>query len=245
MMLNLFRKFWIARALNRLAAAPGHALVVLPATRRSLEFVRALCASRPCLVTRARLFENLPANDPILACLRTPADILRQSAQSASLSRTVVSIPEQIVGNGPSFELFDYAGTATYFSMIESALMLRHAPPTFVARSILRGGAYRLECFDAQVAGTEAPHTLQARLLAHLESEHRARWSDWRAGKCLAAKTPAGYEASKREHYRDLEAILRLLARDGDQQTATGPLMTLRAYLDRSADLNSAPPPSH
>ncbi|MBK8284055.1 MAG: hypothetical protein IPK97_03835 [Ahniella sp.] len=245
MISQLFHKCWITRALNLLAAAPGHSLVVLPATRRSLELVRRLSASRPCLITRARLFENLPANDPILACLRTPAEIMRWSAQSASLPRTVVSIPEQIVGNGPSFELFDFAGTATFFSMLESALMLRHAPPTFVARSILRGLAYRLDRFDAQSAGSEAPHTLQARLLAHLDDEHQARWPDWRGGKCLAAKTPAGYEASKREHYRDLEAILRLLTRDGDARTASGPLTMLRAFLDQSADVTSAPPSSH
>lgn len=246
MMGFLFRGLWIARALRTLASAPGHVLLVLPATQRSLHLVRALCARQPCLVTRARLFDNLPANDPIGSCLRTPSEIMRESAQSASLARTIVSIPEQLVGNGPSFALFEFAGATRYFSMLESALMLRHAPPTFVARSTLAGRAYRMMAFDASTAGFDSPHALQARLLDQLACETRAGHPDWRAAKCLAAKTPAGYEASKREHYRDLEAILRLLARDGNREIAAGPLSLLRGYLEQSvvdapADPSSTP----
>lgn len=244
MMSQLFRKFWIAHALRRLGAERDNALVVLPATLRSLELVRALCASRPCWVTHARLFEHLPADDPIHGCLRTPAEIMRLSRQSASLSHTVISVPEQIVGNGPSFELFEFAGNATFFSMLESALMLRHAPPTLVARSIARGCAYRLEIFNPLSTGEETPHALQARLLRHIAIETSARWPDWRAGKCLAAKTPSGYNASKREHYRDIEAILRLLVRDGDSQSAV-PLRELRAYLEQPVDPYSAQSSSH
>ena len=243
MMSQLLRKFWIARALRRLCAERDHALVVLPATLRSLALARALCAARPCWVTRARLFEHLPANDPIHACLRSPAEIVRLSAQSASLPRTVLSVPEQIVGNGPSFELFEFDGKPTFFSMLETALMLRHSPPTLVARSIVRGRAYRLDSFDASSAGDEEPRALQARLLDRLAIETSARWPDWRAGKCLAAKTPAGYEASKREHYRDIEAILRLLVRDGDARSAA-PLRELRAYLDQAIDPYTARSPS-
>ena len=244
MISQLFRKFWIARALRRLDAERDHALVVLPATLRSLELARALCASRPCWVTHARLFEHLPANDPIHGCLRTPAEIMRLTAQSASLPRTVLSVPEQLVGNGPSFELFEFAGNPTFFLMLESALMLRHAPPTLVAHSIARGCAYRLYTFDASSAGGEAPHALQARLLHQIAIETSAYWPDWRAGKCLTAKTPAGYNASKREHYRDIEAILRLLVRDGDAQSAE-PLRRLRAYLDQAIDPYTAQSLSH
>ena len=169
---------------------------------------------------------------------------MRLSAQSVSLPRTVLSLPEQLVGNGPSFELFEFAGNPTFFSMLESALMLRHAPPTLVARSIAGGRAYRLDTFDASSAADEEPRALQARLLDYIAIETSACWPDWRAGKCLAAKTPAGYEASKREHYRDPEAILRLLVRDGDTQRAV-PLRELRAYLDQAIDPATTHTSSH
>lgn len=238
-----FDWYWISNAVRRVDSLPTHPLVALPATVRSLKLARAICASRPCWITRARLFEDLPPDDPLRGCLRTPAEIVRQASTATALERTVITIPEQIVGNGPSFDVFEFAGTPTFFSMLESVLILRHAPPVFIARSRAQGHAYELTAFETSLDVRETAREIQGRLLGHLSSEAVMHWPDWRAEKCLSAKTPFGYQASKREHYRDLEAMLRLLVLYGERDRFAEPLSRLRRFLDQSDSLSLSKAP--
>lgn len=228
---HLWRRLALRTVLN-LDTPP---LILLPATHRAARFAADLCRARPCWVTRGRIFEAVDASEPLNACLRSPLEIMRLCAAGSVLSRPVLTVPEQVVGNGPSFRQIEFLGRPRFFSTLECLLAARHRPPLLSARSVFGRRGYALRHVDYVGSLDGTLDDLLRHLLQPIEAETRLNAPDWVAAACLAAKTEQGFRSSLREECRDLEAVLRMFRRDGvgDTSRVLGMLGAVLEYATR------------
>jgi len=203
----------IQRALGVLNSVPGHALLILPSTRSALLLAREVCSERESHVIAGPI-----ASDPhwgVAPLLRTPADIARDFAGQPELPRTVISFPDQLIGNDLSFAWLPFLGTRYSFSVIEALLALRHRPQIFTLESCMPSGDFSLvevqyaNLLDAQARMTSLQR-LMSRLLGPLENELKTPPSDWLAAHWLAQKSEAHWRLRLREELKDVECLLRL-----------------------------------
>ena len=172
---------WIARArsirqaLGTLDAVAGHALLILPTTRGALMLARELSAGRECYVMEGPISEHCRVANRSSACARLQLSP-RNSAGQPQLPRTIVSFPDQIIGNDLSFAWLPFLGTRYSFCVIEALLALRHRPQVFALRTCSPSGDFSLvevayaDLLDAQ-ARMASVQALMGRLLGPLESE--------------------------------------------------------------------------
>ena len=233
---------WQRFLVRQIRSHGPNVLLVLPATDRSVQLARAVCQAGACWVTKGAIFDCLAPEDPLIGCLRTPAEIIRAASKSGPLEQPVISFPELIVGDGPSFVKVKFLEQARYFSLMEPLLALRHAPKLLSVSSCLGARTYRLRAI------TLGPHqdsdVLLATLRDLLQPVEREAWlnpPDWRAGNSLAAKTEDGFHASLREDCRDLESILRtmLLRKVGCERDIQGLIEALSEYGKESPPVRS------
>lgn len=228
---------WAARLARRLARFGPNLLLMLPATDRSVALARALSQQQDCWIVKGQIFDALNASDPLLRYLRSPGDIVRLTAGRSELERPVISMPELIVGDGPSFVQTEFLGEMRYFSVVESLLFARHAPHVLSVHSCFGNRAYRLHHVSMDTCDDANPTLSTLRnLLRPIEAEAHLKPGDWRANHSLAAKTEAGFSASLREDCRDLEALLRmmLLNKLGEEKHALGMLRAISTYVASS-----------
>jgi hypothetical protein len=214
-MISIIDWLWRRKARRDVLSLGSPPLIMLPATHRAARLAADLCRARPCWVTRGRIFEAVDASEPLHECLRSPLEIMRLCAAGTALPRPVITVPEQIVGNGPSFRRVEFLGRPRYFSTLECLLAARNRPTLLTARSVLGQRGYALYSVDYAPALDGALDEVLRHLLQPIEAETRLNAPDWVAGACLAAKTEEGFRSSLREDCRDLEAVLRMFRRDG------------------------------
>lgn len=224
---------WAALLARRLRSYGPNLLLILPATDRAIALTRAIAHLRECWIIKGQIFDSLNAADPLLEYLRTPAEIVRLTSGNSALTRPVISFPELIVGDGPSFVQTRFLDQPHYFSTIEPLLVARHEPRVVSVSSVLGGRAYRLRGVEQQ-SGTLL--SVLDSLLRPIESEAALQPDDWRAKHSLAAKTQVGFAASLREDCRDLEALLRimLLRETGNEQDIRDLLEKITSYIQKN-----------
>ena len=225
---------WAALLARRLLSYGPNLLLVLPATDRAISLSIAFARLRECWILKTKAFDFLSANDAIRQYLHTPAEIVRLATGSPTLARPVISFPELIVGDGPSFVETRFLGKLRYFSTMEPLLVARHKPRIVSVKSFLGARAYRLHEIGLHNSHQPSPLlSILETLLQPVETEAYLEPGDWRAMHSLAAKTETGFAMSLREDCRDLEALLRtLLLRDTrSRQEVRGLLLKISNYL--------------
>jgi hypothetical protein len=223
---------WVARArsvrqaLGILDGVPGHALLILPTTRNALLLARELCASRACCIVAGPVSGD--AEWQLGPSLRAPADIAKAFAGQMELPQTVISFPDQLIGNDLSFAWVPFLGTRYSFSVLEALLALRHRPQVFALRSCAASGDFALvevpylDLLDAQ-ARVASLQSLMSRLLGPLETELAQPPPDWLGARWLAQKSDAFWRFRLREELKDVECLLRLhLLSPGCDRLRTG-----------------------
>ncbi|MGY0633570.1 hypothetical protein [Luteimonas sp. A478] len=212
MRISLGCLLWQQLLVRQIRSYGPNLLLVLPATDRSVELARAVCQAGACWVTKGAIFDNLAPKDPLVGRLRTPAEIIQAASRSGPLEQPVISFPELIVGDGPSFVKVKFLGQARFFSVMEPLLALRHAPKLLSVSSWLGARTYQLRPITlGPHQESDILHSTLRDLLRPIEREAWLNPRDWRAGNSLAAKTEDGFHASLREDCRDLESILRTM----------------------------------
>ena len=210
---------WIARtrsirqALGVIDSVPGHVLLILPTTRNALRLARSVCTIRDCYILEGPVTRD--AQWQFGLALRTPADIAKAFAGQPELPRTVVTFPDQLIGNDLSTAWLPFLGTRYSFSVIEALLALRHRPQVFALRICAAAGDFALfevpyaDLMDAE--SRMAPlQPLMGRLLGPLETELSSPPPDWLAARWLAQKSEAFWRLRVREELKDMECLLRL-----------------------------------
>lgn len=237
-MISIIDRAWRWKAVREVLDLRQPPLIMLPATRRAARLAVDLCRARPCWVTRGRIFEGIDPSEPLHECLRSPLEIMRLCASGNVLPRPVITVPEQLVGNGPSFRQIEFLDRPRFFSTLECLLAARNRPPLLAAQSVMRQRGYRLHQVDYASALDGSLDDLLCYLLQPIESETRRNARDWIAAACLAAKTEQGFRSSLREDCRDVEAVLRMFRRDGvgDQASVLGMLGSVLEFSSRRTD---------
>lgn len=210
---------WIARArsirqaLGTIDAVPGHVLLILPTTRNALVLAREVCAGRDSYVMEGAVTAD--AEWQFGPVLRTPADIAQAFAGQSELPRTVITFPDQLIGNDLSIAWIPFLGTRYSFSVIEALIALRHRPQVFALRSRSPAGDFALT--EVSYAELVDPYShmaplrsLMKRLLHPLEIELSNPPPDWLAARWLAQKSEAFWRFRLREELKDVECLLRL-----------------------------------
>jgi hypothetical protein len=210
---------WIARnrsirqALGVIDRVPGHVLLILPTTRNALRLAREVAAVRDCCIMEGPVTSDTAWQFGL--ALRTPADVAKAFAGQSELPRTVVSFPDQLIGNDLSTAWLPFLGTRYSFSVIEALLALRHRPQVFALRICSSAGDFALfEVPYAELIDSEshrAPlQALMSRLLGPLETGLLSPPPDWLAARWLAQKSEAFWRLKLREELKDVECLLRL-----------------------------------
>ncbi len=210
---------WVARirsirlALDSLSADPAPALLILPSTRGALMLARQLSLARDCHIVAGPI-----SSEPkweFAPLLRSPMELAQSNCGRSTLPRTVISFPDQLVGNDLSFSWIPFLGARYSFSAIEALLVLRHRPRVFALRSCPQAGNFKLtEVFYADLLDAQTHlaslQALTRRLLAALESELATPPPDWLAARWLAVKSESHWRFMVREQLKDMECLLRL-----------------------------------
>ena len=210
---------WISRArssrlaLEMLDAVPGHALLILPSTRRALALARELCAMRECCVMTGPISSG--AEWQFRHSLRTPLEVVKAYIGKPELPQTVISFPDQVFGSDSSFAWLPFLGSRYAFSVIEALLALRHQPQVFGLRTQSPAGDFGLtevaygDLLDARTRMASL-HVLMSRLLGPLEAELAEPPQDWLAARWFAQKSEAHWRFRLREELKEMECLLRL-----------------------------------
>ena len=231
----------VGRALRLLPAAERNQLLILPSTVGALEFAHALCVRQPCRVSAGPVVA-----DPrwrLTPHLRTPTEIVRESAGERRLAASVISFPDQLSGEGESFVTLRFLGIERRFSLLEAVLVLRHQPRVLQYRSVRPVGAFRLTAVEYGHALSAANHRtapvrLMQTLLAGLEAELAEPPTDWLAATCFALKSPVAFEFRVREELREIESLLRLAVdAEVDQRAVLQPALASVSALIRGSTL--------
>ncbi len=220
---------------HKLGKIDSNSLIVLPATDRAIKLVHLLARSRDVWVLKCALFDHVDESSPLGRSLKTPAEIIRISSGRPELSRPVISFPEMIVGDGPSFTKVPFLDQERYFSTMEVLIIARHAPRVLGVLSYWGHAGYRhIDMSIRTVPAERSVEGILVELLKPIEDEIVSGPRDWRGALSLASKTQSGFNACVREDCRDLEALLRtlLLLNGGRQARAERMLQSVRSVLE-------------
>jgi hypothetical protein len=183
------------------------ALLIAPSTKRAFALVRTLTKHSHCLVVGGSLIAR--ALNGTTAEVVTPAMLIQRCRSAGGMRSPVISFPDQLVGEGPSFAPIAFMGKTRWFSLVEAALALRYQPPIFALTSA--GVArIRLSPIVYQHLLNEAPATLQRQLLQSLENELASGPGDWLAVSHLALHDIDAKEVQLRETLKDVYTLLSL-----------------------------------
>lgn len=198
-------------------------LLILISTRSNFRIVRELARITPLWISAGKLAsEHLWQVCP--EYLRTPSEIVRLAATHEALPRIVVSFPDQMQGDGPSFVEIEYAGAPRHMSLLELLLVMRHQPSVHTVLRDLVSDDMSLHPIDA-AASRQCPLDQGVkRLLGPIETLLANPPHDWLAERVFASKSAPASAARFRDDVRDVEALLRLLA----ERTTPDPYATTR-----------------
>lgn len=203
----------IHRALEVLESEPTHALIISPTTLGALALARAMCRRRPCVVTFGPISSHPGMR--LESYVHGASDILQGLAGQSTLSRTVISFPDQQFGAGPNSIVIPFLGTRYAFSMFDAVIVARHRPPVYALATCSRAGDFALrevhygELFTADGRLASLPGLLR-RLLMFLEEELASPTTDWLAEECLRIRSEAVRWLRLREELKDVECLLRM-----------------------------------
>jgi hypothetical protein len=210
---RLARPLSIRRVLGTLSRISTHVLIIAPAARGTLAFARALSRVRPCVVTRG----------PVTAAIDWPhEDILRSASEIShlfaglpTLTRTVISFPDQLPCLSSNCVLLPFLEQPHAFSTLDALLVMRHRPRVFALSSTSRRwgmSLFELSCDDAfdTECRVGSVHGLMSVLLSVLASDLAAPPPDWLARACLAQRSERMLWMQEREQLKDIECLLRM-----------------------------------
>lgn len=207
------RPLSIRRVLNALSRIPAHALIIAPAAESTLAFAQALSRTRPCIVTRGPVTAGIawPHDD----ILRTAAEISHAFAGQPTLTRTILSFPDQLPCVSTNCVLLPFLEQPHAFSTLDALIVMRHRPRVFALSSTSRRWGMTLfelnyaTAFDAS-GRLISLHGLMSLLLSVLASDLAVPPPDWLARACLAQRSERVLWMQEREQLKDIECLLRM-----------------------------------
>jgi len=198
-----------SRRLRRaLDEAGPNTLLVLASTRRNLDVALTLARHRPIWVTEGPVTATAFSREGMKDRLLSPARIARLNREARQLARPVVSFPDQVVGDGPSFCTLDCAGEPLSFSLLEALLVRRHRPAVLTLAPIGGLSARPLPVVYDGALGDDDQALLDC-LLAPVKATIAQPPADWLAASCLPMKRAGGLDFALREAAKDIVALLR------------------------------------
>ena len=209
---RLFEKvstFLMCRQMERLFAGVGsNTLVIMASTRRNLDAVAAVAQMREIWVTAGPLTTTVLASRGVTDCLLSPAGISRRNRGCDQLDRPVVSFPDQVLGDGPSFCCIECGSEKILFSFLEALLVRRHRPTVV---SMRHGNRFvcQPEFVDYSAALDGDNKQLLSVLLASVTAEISVPSHDWLAAPYLPFKRLGGLDFVLRESAKDITTLLR------------------------------------
>jgi len=202
----------IRRALGTLSRISSHVLIIAPSAHGTLEFAQALCRIRPCIVTRGPVTAGVAwQSDDIL---RTASEIAHAYAGEQTLTRTIISFPDQLPCVSSNCVLLPFLDQPHAFSTLDALIVMRHRPRVFALSSNARRWGMQLfeltyeDSFDTE-GKLLSLHGLMGNLLSVLASD-LASPPDWLARACLAERSERVLWMQEREELKDIECLLRM-----------------------------------
>jgi hypothetical protein len=211
--LHLARPLSIRRSLRTLSKLSTHVLVIAPSTRSTLEFAQALSRTRPCLVTRGPITASISWPDDEI--LRTPWEISHNFIGQPTLTRTILSFPDQLPCTSSNCVLLPFVGQPHAFSTLDALIVMRHLPRVFALSATSRRWGMRLielsyeDAFDAD-GRLVSLHALMNNLLRILALDLASPPADWLARTLLAQRSERVLWTQEREDLKDVECLLRM-----------------------------------
>lgn len=199
------------RLAKRIQKECAGGLLILISTQSNFRIVRMLARITPLWISTGKLAtENLRyvRTDYLL----TPPEIVRLAAAHEMLPRIVVSFPDQMQGEGPSFVEVEFAGALRRMSLLELLLVRRHHPTVHTVQHDADSNELRLRAIDIAASQQSALDLGVKQLLAPIEPTLANPPDDWLAERVFASKSASASAARFRDDVRDVESLLRLLA---------------------------------
>ncbi len=211
--LRFTRPISIRFALGTLSRISTHVLIIAPAAQGTLAFAQALSRVRPCTVTRGPVTAAVPWQHEDI--LRSASEISHAFAGQPTLTRTILSFPDQLPCSSSNCVLLPFLDQPHGFSTLDALIVMRHRPRVFALSSTSRRwGMHLVELNYADAFDTEGRllslHGLMSLLLSVLASDLAAPPPDWLARACLAQRSERVLWVQEREELKDIECLLRM-----------------------------------
>jgi hypothetical protein len=200
-------------ALGTLSRVSTHALIIAPAAHGTIAFAQALSRVRPCVVTRGPVTASVPWQHEDI--LRSASEISHAFAGQPTLTRTVISFPDQLPCSASTCVLLPFLDQPHAFSTLDALVVMRHRPRVFALSSTSRRWGMRVfelsyaDAFDAD-GRLCSLHGLMSVLLSVLASDLAAPPPDWLAREYLAQRSERVLWLQEREELKDIECLLRM-----------------------------------